>query len=220
MPRKKKNRPSAPRKIVRSEAEIQAAAEKAEREEAEKRDARAEDRRVKDLGGVINRDKLTGKTVSREINDVAMQMRKTKDEHGCPLISDEEVGAVRKLEGLIERAYGGGGSCLSTLERVSGQSAGDPTLASVIRHTQSALDLNARRARLGPKTWAMLRELCDGNLGLPVWHSVVARHSGEANPTARGAIVRQAFRELAQVERDLHCRRSANDSAPDIALAS
>lgn len=222
MARRKKTRASAPRKIVMTEAEQQAASDKAAQDEAVKRADRAEDRRVKAMpGGVVNRDRRTGKALSREVLDVVMMMRRTKDAEGRSLIGDEEAGAVRTLERLIEKANGGGGSCLATLERVNGQSTGDPTLASVIRHTEAAHDLNARQSRLGPKTWAMLRELCDGNLGLGTWHGVVKAHTGEANPSARGAIVRQSFRELAQVERDIFQKRPANDRTPQYrAMAS
>jgi hypothetical protein len=203
----KPKKPSAPRKVVEDETPEIAM-------------ERAEDARVLAMaGGVVNRDARTGRTNSREVFDVVKVMTRTKDENDRPLIGAEEAGAVRKLERLIEKAYGNGGSCLSTLERVNGQSSGDPTLASVIRHTEAANDLKQRQDRLGPRTWAMLRELCDGKLSMAHWHNVVERHTGEGHPKAQGALIRQAFRELASVEREIHARKPANDtSAQDVRL--
>lgn len=210
MSRRRKNRPSAPRKLVVTEAEIAANTEAVAVIEAERRAERAEDRRVKAMpGGTVNRDdRPSGKTI-RRVLDVVHMMERTKDETGRPLIGAEESGAVRMLEGMIEKANGGGGSCLSTLERVNGQSTGDPALATVIRKVDAAKDLERVRRGLGPRTWSLLRELADGNLGLARWHNVVERQTGETNPKGQGAIVRQAFRDLAAVMRAVKTQRPA-----------
>lgn len=200
MSRKRRNKPSNPRKVVLTPEEIAAKAEADAKAMAERQAERAEDRRVKAMpGGTVNRDPRTGKTTSRQVLDVVMLMARTKDDENRPLIGAEETGAVRMLERMIEKAGGGSGSCLSTLERVNGRAAGDPALATIIRRTEAALDLKVTQKLLGPRTWAMLRELCDGNLGLARWHNVVERHSGETGQRAQGAIIRMAFRELADV---------------------
>lgn len=212
MGRKRKNKAAAPRKVVMTPEEQEAKAAEDARLAAERKAERDEDRRVKAMpGGTINRDPRTGKTTSRVVLDVVGIMARTKDEDNRPLIGAEETGAVRMLERMIEKANGGGGSCLSTLERVNGQPTGDPALTTIMRRVDAAADLESIRLGLGPRTWAMLRELCDGNLSLTRWHGVVERHSGETGQKAQGAIIRQAFRELADVMREMH-RKPANDT--------
>jgi hypothetical protein len=205
---RRRSKPTDPRVIAAPEAE--AANDTQTREE--RASDRAEDRRVKAMeGGYVNRDQRTGKTVSRGVNDVVSMMARTKDDQGQHLIGQNEVAAVRRLEGLIEKERGASASSLSSLERVSGQTAADPILAQVIRKNDAAVELVHLAAGVGPATWRLLRELCDDNLRLDRWHGVVQRHTGEKNEKAQGGIVRQAFRDLAEV-----MMRPANDHTQDV----
>lgn len=203
---RRKNKPSSPEEI---------AARRRERLERIA-GADAEAARLTGQGAEVNRDTNTGEIVGAFKPDVVTMMAR------ADAISAAEESAVRRFERLILKA-GTTPSCLSSLERVNGQSAGDPTLASVIRHVEAAQGLEELRRHMDALTWGLLRELCDGNLILTRWRQVVERHTRERNDKVQGGVVRQAFRVLVAAEEaaiEARKRRPANDAQADaIALA-
>jgi len=182
MSRKRKARRNAPRDP--------AVAEQRQRERA---DIKAETARLKALGVEVNHDKYTGQIVGAYRPDVVTLMK------GAGKISQEEADAVRNLEALIERANGPSPSSLSSLDRVSGGVPADPIRAKV----DAARQLARRQEAMDALTWALLRQLCDGNLLTTRWRQRVEMLTGETNPDAQSGVVRQAFRVLAGVEERL-----------------
>lgn len=179
---KRKAKPSDPQDIARLRREREM-----NREEVE---------RLSEQSDVtLNLDERTGLLVGAWRRDAVSMMRDAGS------ITDEEAGYVRLLEALVQKANGRSPSCLSVLDRVHGGPVGDHLLVSKI---EAARALAQRQSAMDPMTWGLLRELCDGNLLISRWRSVVQRRTGEVTPKAQGAVVRHAFRVLSAVENALH----------------
>lgn len=165
----------------------------AERRRAEREQTNAEAKRMKAMGAEVNRDQRTGEILGAYKPDVVTLMQRADK------ISQDEVNAVRKLEALIDRANGPSQSSLAVLDRVAGGKQNDHVKGKV----DAARALALRQAEMDPLTWALLRQLCDGNLLVSRWRARVAQLTGETNADCQAGIVRQAFRVLAGVEEAL-----------------
>ena len=194
MTRRKKSKPSSPAEIAARRAVIQS--------------ARAEAQRLKDQGAEVVQDPRTLEVTGAYKPDVVVMMRRAEG------ITPSDESAVRKFEALIAQANGGSRSSLSALDRVNGGDKGD---GGIVAHIDAAKELDRRRKLMDPLTWAILRELCDGNLLVDRWRGVVQARTGETNDKAQAGIVRQAFRVLGTVEDQLR-RPTANDDKPDVAV--
>lgn len=192
--RKSKSKPSTPAEIAARRAMLQS--------------ARADAQRLKDQGAEVVQDPRTLEVTGAYKPDVVVMMRRSEG------ITPSDESAVRKFEALIAEATGGSRSSLAILDRVSGGDKGDGGIGA---HIDAAKELNRRRKLMDPMTWALIRELCDGNLLVDRWRGVVQARTGETNEKAQAGIVRQAFRVLGVVEDQLR-RPPANDDKPDVAI--
>ena len=194
MTRRKKTKASTPAEIAARRAVIQ--------------NAKAEAQRLKDQGAEVVQDPRTLEVTGAYKPDVVVMMRRSSG------ITPSEESAVRKFEALIAKANGGSRSSLAVLDRENGGDKGDGGIGA---HIDAAKELDRRREQMDPLTWAILRELCDGNLLVDRWRGVVQRRTGETNDKAQAGIVRQAFRVLGNVEDQLR-RPPANDDKPHVAV--
>ncbi|RZJ01829.1 MAG: hypothetical protein EON90_02135 [Brevundimonas sp.] len=190
MTRRRRNKPSSPAEIAARRAQLQ--------------ETRNEVARLKDQGAEVSQDNRTGEITGAYKPDVVVMMRRSE------VITPSDESAVRSFERLVQKAAGSSASCLSVLDRVSGGDTGDQGIGA---HIEAAQQLRRRQRRMDPLTWALLRDLCDGNLLVTRWRVVVQKRTGETNEKAQGGIIRQAFRVLAAVEDDIR-RSPANDDHP------
>ncbi|RZJ47439.1 MAG: hypothetical protein EON87_00985 [Brevundimonas sp.] len=199
MTKRKKNKPSSPAEIAARRAQLQ--------------DARAEAQRLKDQGAEVATDPRTGEITGAFKPDVVTMMARAGE------IDASEESAVRRFEGLLAKADVGPGSALGSLDRVHGGDLGDRGIGA---HIDAAKALIQRQTRMDPLTWAILRDLCAGNLLTDRWRPVIVKATGETNPKAQAGIIRQAFRVLAVVEEQIKRGKPANDDRPpdaEISLA-
>lgn len=190
MTKRRKNKPSTPAEIAARRAQLQ--------------ETRAEVERLKGQGAEVSQDARTGEILGAYKPDVVVMMMR------ADAITANEESAVRSFERLVQKAAGSSSSCLSVLDRVSGGDTGDQGIGA---HIEAAVQLKRRQSRMDPLTWALLRDLCNGNLLAHRWRPVVEQRTGEANEKAQAGILRQAFRILTAVEDDIR-RSPANDDHP------
>lgn len=198
MSRKRKTRPSSPAQIAARRAARQAVREEAERLRAQ--------------GAEVSTDPQSGRIKGAYKPDVVVMMRRSEE------ITPSDEAAVRKLEALIAKAAAAPACSLSALDRVIGGEVGDHGIGSRIEAAQTLMQWSER---MDAVTWAMARELCDGNLLGSRWRGVILRRTGERNPKAQAGIARQVFRVLAAVSEEVaRARPPANDDlAPDVVRA-
>lgn len=203
--RKATGKPSAPRQIKTAQPANDTADEaEVEERRASLQNARAEARRLKDMGAEVSQDPRTLEVTGAFRPDVVVMMRRAE------AITPSDESAVRKFEKLISDSNGGSRSSLSALDRVSGGDKGDLGIGA---HIDAAKQLQKRQRRMDPLTWALVRELCDGNLLVDRWRQVVQRRTGETADKAQAGIIRHAFRVLAAVEEMIRLE-AVNDDQP------
>lgn len=186
----KRNAPSSPEEIAARRAVLQG--------------AKAEASRLRDQGAEVVQDPRTLEVTGAYKPDVVVIMRRSDG------INPSEESAVRRFERLIADANGGSHSSLGVLDRVQGGDVGDGGIGS---HVDAAIKLQKWRKLMDPMTWALARELCDGNLLVDRWRGVIHRRTGETNEKAQAGIVRHTFRVIAIVA-DQVKRETANDDRP------